>query len=125
MHEMVMVSDGLMLTSYLDARWMEGQKQYTRTQAPEKATAANLRSRMGGPRGGILLGILSSDFPLEQLAKNAEKEMKVSHEKLDGTPVSVVEMTVPLSSLVEYGVPYGHNRMRQSRCGSRLTRTIT
>jgi outer membrane lipoprotein-sorting protein len=26
MHEMVMVSEGLMLTSYLDARWMEGQE---------------------------------------------------------------------------------------------------
>ena len=120
--ESALVSDGMMLTSYLDARWMEGQKQYTQKKAPEKTTAADLHSPMGGPGGGILFHILMSDDPLKELMEEAEEVKKVTshrglwrsllkpfglfHEKLDGTPVTVLELTVPVSSLEGAQVPF-------------------
>ncbi len=105
-HETAMVSDGLMLTTYLDVRWMEGQKQYTQKKAPEKATAADLRSRMGGFGGGIyLFPILMSDDPLKELMEDAEGVKKVGREKLDGTNVTVFELTVPVSSLEGAHIP--------------------
>ena len=105
-HETAMVSDGMMLTSYLDARWVEGQKQYTQKKAPEKATAADLRSRMGGLGGGILFPILMSDDPLKELMEDAEGVKKLGREKLDGTPVTVLELTVPVSSLEGAQIPF-------------------
>ena len=104
--ERVTVSDGLMLTDYLDARWMGGQTQYTQKKAPEKAIAAGLQRPMGGPGGGVLFSILTNDEPLGKLTADLERVEKVGHEELDGEPVAVVELTVPASSLSELKVPY-------------------
>ena len=104
--ERVIVSDGLMLTDYLDAMWMDGQTQYTQKKASEKAITANMHNPMAGLGGGLLFPTLVSDDPLKELMERIEGVEKVGHEKLDGTPVAVVELTVPASSLPEYLVPY-------------------
>ena len=108
--ERVMVSDGLMLTDYLDARWMGGQTQYTQKKASEKAIAADMHNPMVGFNGGgVLFPILMSDDPLKELMERIERVEKVGHAKLDGTPVAVVELTVPAISLPEYSVPYANS----------------
>ena len=104
--ERVMVSDGLMLTDYLNAMWMEGRTQYTRKKASEKAIAADMHNPMVGLSGGVLFPILMSDEPLKELMERIERAEKVGHAKLDGTPVAVVQLTVPAISLPEYLIPY-------------------
>ena len=104
--ERVLVSDGLMWIDYQDAIWMDGQRQYTQKKAPQKAITPDMQIPKAGLGGGVLFPSLVSDDPLKELMEHMERAEKVGHEKLDGTPVAVVELTVPASSLPEYLVPY-------------------
>jgi len=90
--------DGTKIVSY-NEMW----KQYKQEDAPAVLSIAVLQGRAAGPaEDAFVPRMLLSDEPLKELLNGAEKAELISSEDLDGTPVTVVELTKQSGSLPGY-----------------------
>ena len=93
------VSDGKMLFTYLGRL-----KQYKQKEAPEKLTSADLWGPGGPVRSMIVQKIMVEDDPFNELIKGVVEVKEVGNENLGGIPVTVLELTRRVGSLVPRGV---------------------
>ncbi|MFH2052620.1 MAG: redoxin domain-containing protein [bacterium] len=101
--ETVLVSDGESLVTY-----MAMVQQYTQTRAPDTLSVAALQPGMQGPGGvSLVLQLLMSGDPLQEILKGVEEVRPLPDEKWNGAPVSVLVLRRSAAAMASPMMPPG------------------